>query len=296
MRKTWNLLARSLVIALLYTAANAVIGGLVMQGMDAPGAGQATPALLLATTFLSGFLLAAVLGPVARLLTTPRTGTMALLANLIFLNLASVIIEGYFFAPGLLPGALVPRVLALQALTSFIAAGAIVLFFPAPAPTTYEPQGPKRSLPAWAGRFLASAVAYLLFYYFFGAINYALITGPYYETHGGLAVPPPQTVIVVEAVRSVMIILSLLPLILSLHAPRERTAWLCGMLLFFAGGLLPLLTQTAAMPLRLLVASGVEIFFQNFLTGVVAALLLGRPQAAPARPHPAPAVAEKEKA
>lgn len=295
MRKFLTILWRSLAIALLYTVASAIIGGLVMQGMEAPRAGQATPAHLLATTFLSGFLLAVVLGPLTRLITTPRIRTIALLANLIFMNMASVIIEGYFFAPGLLPGVLVPRVLVLQASTSVIAAIAIVLFFPPPAATSHQPGRSKRSLLSWTGRFVASAAAYLLFYYFFGAINYALVTGPYYESHGGLAVPPPGTVLAVEAIRSVMIILSILPLVLSLNAPPKRAALFCGFLLFFVGGLLPLFTQTAAMPPLLLVASGVEIFFQNFLAGAVAGLLLQRPKASPAPLHAVPALTREEK-
>lgn len=294
MRKFWTILWRSLAVALLYTAASAGTGGLIMRS-TAGMTTTATPAHLLATTFLSGLLLAIALGPVARLITAPRLRTMAVLANLVFLNMASVIIEGYFFAPGLLPGALVPRVLLLQALTSAIAAIAIVLFFPAPAASTHQPERPERSPGSWAGRFVASAAAYLLFYYFFGAINYALVTGPYYESHGGLAVPPPGTVLAVEAVRSVLIIFSVLPLILSLNAPPKRAALRCGFLLFIVGGLLPLLTQTAAMPPLLLVASGVEIFFQNFLAGAVAGLLLQRPTASPTPLPAVPALAREEK-
>lgn len=294
MRKFWTILWRGLLIALIYTAASVLIGALVMQGIDAPGAGQASPALLLATTFISGFLLAAVLGPVASLVTAPRIRAVAIWTTLVFLNMASVILEGYFFAPGLLPGVLVPRVLVLQALSSLVAAIALAFFFPSPASGKLHRS--QRTLLGWMGRFMASAAAYLLFYYFFGAINYALVTGPYYESHGGLAVPPPGTVIAVEAVRAVMIILSTLPLVLSLNTSRKKAALLCGFLLFTIGGLLPLLTQTAAMPARLLLASGVEIFFQNFLAGVVAALLLTRPPAAAAQLHGAPPVAERAKA
>jgi hypothetical protein len=291
MRKFWNVLWRSLVLALIYTAANALIGALVMQGVAAPQATPANPTLLLATTFASGFLLGAVLGPVASLLTGSRMRSILIWTVLIYLNLGSVVLEGYFFAPGLLPLALVPRILVLQALSTVIAAIGITLLFPVPATPTNNRPAAHRSPLSWTGRFLASAAAYLVFYYGFGAINYALVTGPYYETHGGLAVPAPATVIAVEGVRSVLIILSLLPLITFLHLPRRKLAVRCGFLLFMIGGVLPLLSQTAALPPVLLVASGVEIFFQNFLTGVVAAGLLWRP-AAPAVPLRAVPVAE----
>jgi len=49
---------------------------------------------------------------------------------------------------------------------------------------------------------------------------------------------------------------------------------LCGFLLFWIGGVVPLVLQSATLPSMLLLASGMEIFFQNFLTGVVAAGLL----------------------
>lgn len=293
MRKFRATLWRSLLVALIYTAATALSGALVMQGIEAPRASQASPAFLLVTTFLSGFLLAAVLGPVAAHLTASRLRAIAIWVSLVFLNGASVILEGYFFAPGLLPGVLVPRVLVLQAFSSLVAATALAFFFP--SPTTGQPQRAKRTPPGWVGRFAASAAAYLLFYYFFGAINYALVTGPYYEAHGGLAVPPPGTVIAVASVRAVLIIFSLLPLIRSLNASRKGAALLCGFLLFAIGGLLPLLSQTAALPPGLLIASGMEIFFQNFLTGALAALLLTRPLAAPTPGQAAPAVAHEAK-
>lgn len=282
MRKLGNLLWRSLLIALIYTAANALIGGLVMRGATTSSTTSMDPALLLATTFISGFLLAIILGAVAPLVYAKRIRAVGTWTVLIFLNMASVVIEGYFFAPGLLPLSLVPRVLVLHAFSSVIIAAAIAYFFPCNSETPKRIQPIKRSALSWTGRFLASAASYLVFYYVFGAINYALITGPYYQTHTGLQVPAAQTVILVASFRSVIIILSLLPLITALQLPKGKRALLCGFLLFVIGGVLPLATQTSVLPPILLLASGVEIFFQNFLTGAVAALLLGRPGTPPA--------------
>jgi VIT1/CCC1 family predicted Fe2+/Mn2+ transporter len=50
-----------------------------------------------------------------------------------------------------------------------------------------------------------------------------------------------------------------------------KTGWL----LFAIGGIVPLVLQISSLPLLLLIASAVEIFLQNFLTGAVAARLLG---------------------
>lgn len=43
----------------------------------------------------------------------------------------------------------------------------------------------------------------------------------------------------------------------------------------FIGGLVPLTLQVSALPLYLPATSAVEIFFQNFLTGVATARLMG---------------------
>jgi hypothetical protein len=48
-----------------------------------------------------------------------------------------------------------------------------------------------------------------------------------------------------------------------------------GFLLFAIGGIVPLIWQVSSLPLFLLAASAVEIFFQNFLTGMVSARLMG---------------------
>jgi hypothetical protein len=50
-----------------------------------------------------------------------------------------------------------------------------------------------------------------------------------------------------------------------------KTGWL----LFAIGGIVPLVLQISSLPLLLLAASAVEIFCQNFLTGMVAAGLMG---------------------
>lgn len=293
MRKPWNILWRSLVVALVYTLASTVIGGLLMrsaEGLTPP----VNPSLLLATTFISGFLTGVTMGPLAAHLHASRLRSMVIFTIVVFLNMASVVIEGHFFAPGLLPLAVVPRVVVLHALTALITGGTLSFLFPAQQPAgTFTA---KRTPLSWAGRFGLSAAAYLLFYYGFGAVNYALVTGPYYEAHPSLlAVPQPGTVLMVAASRSVVIILSILPLILALRTSRRAGAVWCGLTLFVIGGVLPLLMQAGSLPPLLLVASGVEIFFQNFLAGAVAGLLLQRTKALPASLYAVPALVQEEK-
>jgi hypothetical protein len=70
-------------------------------------------------------------------------------------------------------------------------------------------------------------------------------------------------------------VFSVLPLVLTIRTTRRRLAIMCGVILFVIGGVIPLLQQVNTLPLFLLVASAWEIFFQNFLTGVVVAILMG---------------------
>jgi ABC-type antimicrobial peptide transport system permease subunit len=118
-------------------------------------------------------------------------------------------------------------------------------------------------------------MSYLALYFVVGGLNYQLVTKPYYETHaGGLTVPPVQVVVVVESIRAVLIAFSVFLFLLSARGARRQLMISTGWLLFAIGGIIPLLLQIGSLPLFLLAASAVEIFFQNFFTGVVAAMLL----------------------
>jgi hypothetical protein len=199
-------------------------------------------------------------------------------------NLGSVAIEGAYFAPALVTIP-IPSLLAQQLLGAAAIGALITLLFSLPgtsAPLRTVLQ--VRPWYSWAWRFLLGSCSYLVFYFVFGALNYSLVTQPYYASHaGGLAAPPAQVVLAVEAVRAPLIILSVALFVLSFHASRRRLTLVTGLMLFWVGGLVPLVLQASVLPPLLLIASGVEIFFQNFLTGVIAAALLY-----PSRSHPAP--------
>lgn len=129
---------------------------------------------------------------------------------------------------------------------------------------------------SWTWCLILSAVSYLAFYFVVGGLNYQLVTKPYYETHaGGLTVPPVHVVLVVESIRAVLIVFSVFLFVLSARGARRQLMSSTGWLLFAVGGIIPLLWEISSLPIFLLAASAVEIFFQNFFTGVVAARLLG---------------------
>lgn len=266
---------RSIVVALAYIAGlmlAGVIGSIFSERLSTQS-DRVSGVILL---FVASILLGIFLGPFASRLTLSRGQHLLLWGSLILFNLGSVIIEGAYFAPDLVSIPIL--MLILQQLLATIGAtfGITQLFASTGPPMSWRYALQKRPWYSWVWRFIVSALSYLMFYWIVGGLNYQLITKPYYESHaGGLTVPAVQMVFVVESIRSVLILFSVFLLLLSMHGTKRQLMIRTGWLLFAIGGIVPLVLQIEMLPLFLLVASAVEIFFQNFLTGVMAALLLG---------------------
>ena len=259
---------KSLLVGAAYALTIALTKLILSQSLDAGS---------LLWSFAGGAVIGFTLGLLATSMPAAWTRHLLVWGSVVFFNIASVTIEGRFFAPDLVQGSMV--VLLLQQLVVALAATLVIVKLFAPIAESAPTNSIQRSWFSWLWRFIVSAFAYIFFYYFFGAINYLLVTGPYYETHaGGLVVPAQDVLLKAELIRAPMIILSILPFLLAFPAGKKRAAFLAGMILFVVGGVAPLLMQVGALPLILLAASAVEIFCQNYLTGVVAARLLGRPE------------------
>ncbi len=275
MSKILDALWKSLVVGAVYGTA-LVIGGMLsrLMGLRLPPVNDVQARLV--WSFVGGLIVGLFLGPMAASLPASRTRRWLVWGSVLFFNLTSVTIEGRFFASKLIGDALA-GLLIQQTLTALATGWSITaLFAPkqkaAPAPPARRPWF------SWGWRLLVSALSYVVFYFIFGAINYGLVTKPYYQTHaGGLTVPPPQTVLVAELIRGPLIVLSVLPFLLTARASKTRQALLTGLILFAVGGLVPLTMQVNSLPFLLLAASAAEIFCQNFSTGIAAARLLGRP-------------------
>jgi hypothetical protein len=72
-----------------------------------------------------------------------------------------------------------------------------------------------------------------------------------------------------------LIVFSVFLFLLSVRGNKRELMFSTGWLLFAVGGIVPLFWQVGTLPLPLLLASAVEIFFQNFQTGGVSAWLMG---------------------
>lgn len=285
--KTMDMAWRVLVVGVGYTLA-LILSGVVlgMLGLlEADPNADATPVFL--WMFFGSLIMGLMLGLAARQLPASAGRHVLIWTTLLFANIGSVIIEGYFFVPDLVSNVWVT--VAQQFLPCLVTAVLVYTLF-APRPAATPALAIHRPWYHWLWRYALSAATYLAAYWLFGAINFALVTRPYYEAQGSpLAVPDPQITLQAELIRAVLIVLSVLPFLLTAQMPMRRLAVWSGLLLFVIGGIVPLTWQAGSLALPLLLASAVEIFCQNFTTGVAAALLLAWPTAVPAAPrlHPA---------
>jgi hypothetical protein len=270
-RTTW----RSVLVAICY-AFGLVVAGIIgeilgWQMSTKPGSEQGLVPLIGSIVLLGFFL-----GPLASRLGLSRLQHLVLWGSLIVFNLGSVALEGAYFAPNLV-SVPIPVLLAQQLLATLAAALAITfLFGRAGSSLSWKAALETRPWYSWLWRFLLSSLSYLAFYFAFGGLNYSLVTKPYYDSHaGGLTVPAPEVVLVLESIRGVLIVFSVLLLLLSIRGSRRQLMVTTGWLLFSVGGIIPLVWQINTLPLFLLLASAIEIFFQNFLTGAVAAMFMG---------------------
>lgn len=138
-----------------------------------------------------------------------------------------------------------------------------------------------RGLGAWAVRFAAAALVYVLLYFVVGAAAYTY-TKPHYDamTGGlGLTVPDVQTVLATQVLRGSVYAAAALAYCL-VTARRAGAAQVLALLLAGFGGLIPLLGNTA-WPTELRLIHAIEIVLQNAPFGLAAyALFRTRPAAA----------------
>ncbi|MEZ4771055.1 MAG: hypothetical protein R2844_21875 [Caldilineales bacterium] len=278
--KVMGLLWRGVVVGVAYVLVMMLAGVVLgVLGLIPPGTGGAASSLF--WTLIAAVLLGLYLGRLAAHTPATRRQHVLIWTAVIFFNMGAVVLEGAYFAPDLVPIPL-PALAIQQALAALVAGGLIALMFARREETAaFLATLRGRRWFGWFWRFLAASLSYLVFYAVFGALNYSLITEPYYASHaGGLTAPAAATVLAVELVRAPLLVLSVVLLILALRTGRRRTLLVAGLTLFWVGGVVPLTLQIASLPAPLLLASAVEIFLQNFLTGAVAGWLFWTQRAA----------------
>lgn len=176
-----GIFGRSLVVSIGYTLV-LLIGGRITTISEAALSEASGGESVLWKSLLPGILIGLTLGMVASQLKASRLRHFFIWSCVVFLNFVSVILEGAFFAPGLV-SKIIPSFIFQQLLAALVIAFLVSILFVPPDKIQVSSMRLKRPWYAWVWRFVGSSLSYLVFYFIFGAINYALVTKPYYETH-----------------------------------------------------------------------------------------------------------------
>jgi hypothetical protein len=263
---------RTALITLVYTF-GLVIAGSLAGAERWPLPMRAANSLLL--TVVSGVGIGITLTLIFGLASWSRWQRFAIGACAVFFTMLSTTIEGAFFAPKLVGS--VPTLVFMDVVAG-LAVGAAGMADAAEErghiATTFS--WSSRTWYSWAWRLCVSAASYVLFYWIYGALNYLLLTRPYYSAQQTtLQVPSAQAVLGAEAIRGPLLVLAVLPLVLTSSLTRRRLALSSSAVLFIIGGVVPLLRQAGVLPTFLLIASGWEIFLQNVSLALVITWLSG---------------------
>ncbi len=265
-----GLILRCLIVGLVYAAANA-LGAMLLGSLSRlqPSLGN------FLVWLLSGALLCLVLAPFILHSSWSKWDTiLAVWAVIAFVRSLGLGIEGALFKP-------------TQAATAVTNAGsgilvgllfawlAVVLLQPVGRAQAAQPHA-QQGWWSWTWRLLLVGLSYFIFYFVFGAANALLYTRSFYENNPqyGLSLPPAGVILVAELIRGPLFGLGSLFLVRSTSLSRPRTGVYLGLLLFVVGGLGPYLETTLrSMPPGFNLATILELFLQNFLTGLVAGRL-----------------------
>jgi hypothetical protein len=122
----------------------------------------------------------------------------------------------------------------------------------------------------------ACGVAYLVYYFVFGAITFQFFTKAYYPEAAQQTLRLGLWFPAIQFGRGVLMTLAVLPVIRTLRLSRGKAALAVGVLIWVAGGLAPLLAPDVHMGLTQRFIHTIEILTQNGALGITAVLLLRR--------------------
>ena len=266
---------KSVLIGALYVMAMILTGGaLIKLGLKFPEAAN-NYNFILCIMFISGFIISVAGGIIVKYLRLTKPEVFGALYLVFFLNSVTQLLEALYFAPGIVNWKVAPAIYGQQFITYIFVSAGITLLFNYEGKNDFDLHIRYINIIGYIWRILASSACYVAFYFLFGSINAKLFTGDYYRAQiGGLSLPDTKVILVLEAVRAVILVLSILPLVINLRVSKGNRAAIVGMVLFVIGGLLPMLQQLGSLPTTLVVASTVEMFFQFFLTGICATYIL----------------------
>ena len=258
---------RSLAIGLIFGIARTVL--------TVRSDGGSGPIVTFAAETAAGVIVGGCLAFIAQDLAGGVASRALVLSCVLFGNLLAVMIEGAAFQPV----AQGPSAFGVGILLQLLVAGLVGLAT-AVLVRTPDRREARGTLPACRAaaclvRWVGCVLVYVVLYFIVGAINFTLVTGPYYRSGvAGLVVPAPAVVLVVAIAEGALFPIALLPLLYAIRGTRRRRAVVAGVSLMLLGGVAPLIVAPS-LPVVIRISSAIEIALQKFPAGVAAAALLG---------------------
>jgi hypothetical protein len=266
---------RSIIVGTAYTLTTFCLGALLAkQGIPFPDMDKLGMSKMwfLGSSVLMGF----VIGAISQIVHTSKLNHIMTWTILLFLNPFSVTLESAFLAPELLTVATIPALMIVQFVAALVASLLITFLFSSNSKQSFGSYF-HRPGAVWTMRFSICLGITLLIYSLLSATNYHLISKLYHDNYQiSLAMPTAEVIFAIEFMRALLVILSLIPMVITIGATKRFIAVICGITLVVLGILSPFL-QVSNLSMFLLLASSGKIFLQNFLIGLLVGFVLGHP-------------------
>ena len=198
-----------------------------------------------------------------------RLAVFLVMSFILFFSNISVAIEGSIFTPDYVTSSVLLSLFVQQLFIAIAFSFTIILLFrkkliesSAELVTNIH-----KSL---AVKTLVGAAVYMISYYVWGWLNYNLFTHSFYESGvSGLHIPEGAVLIKIILFRGVFVTLSVVPFLLKATPDNKRKLFETGSILFLFGGIIPMIYTIGMLPGALIWYSLIEIFLQNFISGIL---------------------------
>jgi hypothetical protein len=217
-----------------------------------------------------------VIGAISQIVHTSKPNHILTWTILLFLNPFSLCMECAVLAPESLAAETIPAVMLTQFAAALLAAILITFLFASSSKQIFGSYI-HRPWRVWIMRFAICIIFSLLLYSLLNPTDYRLINKLYFDNFQiTLKLPTTEVILAIHFMKSLLIVLSLIPMIVTIGATKRFIAVISGITLVVLSALSPFL-QVSNLSMFLLLASSGKIFLQNFLIGILVGLIMGCP-------------------
>jgi hypothetical protein len=269
MKNTIQLISGTLILVVAYIIEMMLLSGILIAiGLHFPEL-KVSQQVSFIQLILSGLIGSAFAQYLITKYRMSRLSVFLILSFILFFSNISVAIEGSLFTPDYITGGVLLSLFVQQLLISIaFSLTAVLLFRKKLSASTAEPGANiHKSL---AVKILVGAAVYMISYYVWGWLNYNLFTKSFYESGvSGLHIPEGAVLLKIILFRGVLITLSVVPFLLKAMPDNKLKIFETGSILFLFGGIIPMIYTIGMLPEALIWYSLIEIFLQNFISGVL---------------------------